>query len=109
MAFCAICGSILYQFWLVFAGIATFLIGMAFLVIRNSKKISRVAKKFYTDFCGKVSATGVVIFIAAWVFYFTHTNPYIGIFLIIAELIYAYVAQLSEEYYYYCVGLMNSK
>lgn len=109
MAFFVIAGSMIYQFWLFFAGIATFLIGMSFLVIRNSNKISRVSKKFYTDFSAKVSATGLVIFIAAWVFYFTHVNFYIGIFLIIAELVYAYGAQLSEEYYYYCVGLMNSK
>lgn len=48
-------------------------------------------------------------FAAGIVFCFINTNFYIGGFLILAELIYAYIAQLSEEYYDYCVGLMNSK
>ena len=78
-------------------------------MIRSNNKLSRVAQKFYSDFCNKVSWTGIVIGIAGFIFYFTNTNLYIGIILIIAELIYAYIAQLSEEYFYYCVGMMNSK
>lgn len=109
MAGCVVGGSIFYKFWLTFAGVATILIGMAFLVIRNSNKMSRVAKKFYSDFSSKVTCTGIVILAAGIVFYFTNTNFYIGSFLILAELVYAYIAQLSEEYYDYCVGLMNSK
>lgn len=109
MAICVICGSIWYKFWLIYAGLGTFLIGMAFLVIRSNNKLSRVAQKFYSDFCNKVSWTGIVIGIAGFIFHFTNTNLYIGIVLIIAELIYAYIAQLSEEYFYYCVGMMNSK
>lgn len=109
MAGCVVGGCIFYNFWLIFAGVATVLIGMAFLVIRNSNRMSRVAKKFYSDFSAKVTCTGIAILVAGIVFCFINTNFYIGGFLILAELIYAYIAQLSEEYYDYCVGLMNSK
>lgn len=109
MAVCVIGGSIKYEFWLNFAGMGTIFIGLAFRVIRMSNKMSRVAKKFYSDFSNKVSATGFVILVIGFFFYYTNTNFYIGILLILAELFYAYIAQLSEEYYDYCVGLMNSK
>lgn len=109
MAGCVIGGSIKYKFWLNFAGVGTILIGMAFGVIRNSKKISRVAKKFYSDFSNKVEWTGIMIFIAGAILNYTNTNFYVGFILILAELIYAYIAQLSEEYYNYCIGMMNSK
>ena len=109
MAFCMVGGSIFSEFWLAFAGFATILIGISFFIIYSNDKISKVAKNFYKDFSGKVTATGAVIFVMAFVFYFTQTNFYIGFILIIAELIYAYIAQLSEEYYYYCTGLMNSR
>lgn len=109
MALCTIMASFQYKNWLFFAGIGTMLIGLAFGVIRQSKKMSRVAKKFYTDFFGKVTATGFVITVTSIIFAITNTNFYIGIVIIFAELLYAYIAQLSEEYYYYCVGLMNSK
>lgn len=109
MALCVILANVYYKFWLIFAGVGTLLIGMAFSVIHSSKKISRVAKQFYSDFCNKVSCTGLVIGVTGFIFYYTNTNFYIGIMLIVAELIYAYIAQLSEEYFYYCVGMMNSR
>lgn len=109
MALCVIGGSVKYKIWLTFAGIGTMLIGINFCIIRNNDKISRVAKKFYSDFFNKVTWTGFVIFIAGSIFSYININIYIGILLICAELIYAYIAQLSEEYYDYCVGLMNSK
>lgn len=109
MGISVIASCIIYKYWIVFAGIGTVLIGLSFLVIRNSDGISRVAKKFYNDFFGKVTATGAVISIVGLIFVYTDTNFYIGFILILAELVYAFIAQLSEEYYYYCIGLMNSK
>lgn len=50
-----------------------------------------------------------MIFIAGAILNYTNTNFYVGFILILAELIYAYIAQLSEEYYNYCIGMMNSK
>lgn len=109
MAITTIMASYQYKNWLFFAGFGTILIGLTFGVISQSKKMSRVSKKFYTDFFYKVIATGFVIAITSIFFAITNTNFYIGIVIIFAELVYAYIAQLSEEYYYYCVGLMNSK
>lgn len=109
MAFCIVCARIFSKFWIFFVGLGTILIGISFFIIYSNDKISKVAKKFYKDFSGKVTATGAVIFAMALLLYITKANFYIGFILIIAELIYAYIAQLSEEYYYYCIGLMNSR
>lgn len=109
MSIIVILASVFYQGWIFFSGLGTIAIGASFFVIQLCKGFSRVAKEFYLDFSKKVSGTGLAIVISSFFFVGFNISFYLGAFLILCELIYAYGAQLSEQYYYYCIGLLNSK
>lgn len=109
MAFWAILASVFYKFWLLFSGLGTITIGLSFLVIQFCKDFSRVSKEFYFDFSKKVIGTGLAIFVSSFFFVKFNISIYLAAFLVLCELIYAYGAQLSEQYFYYCIGLLHSK
>lgn len=109
MAILVVLASVFYKWWLLFSGLGTVAIGLSFYTIQLCQDFSRVAKEFYLAFGRKVCGTGLAIVVSAFFFVKLNISIYLGAFLILCELLYAYGAQLSEQYYYYCIGLLYSK
>ena len=100
-AFCLFC----FDYWGFWLGIATIAIGLSLILI-SKENLFEVSKKFFFNFGGKVVLTGVTISILGA---FLKSQVILAFSLMMVIIFYAYIAQMNEDYFFYCSGFLNLK
>lgn len=95
-----------YNFFGVYLGVATIVIGAFLLRISSTEKLVEVSRSFFRNFGWKVVLTGITITVLGL---FLNHQHILAASLMMVIIIYAYIAQLNENYYFYCTGMLDLK